>query len=89
MPSRSLVHAWGALVVLSGATTLLTLSHSAAPARPIVAVAVLVLAGLKARVILSRYLGLDASRFWTRSFDLLIGGFLSIAYVLYLFGGPS
>lgn len=75
--------------MLSGATTLLSILQPSVPARLAVAAAVLVLAGLKARVILSSYLGLDATRFWTRSFDLVIGCFLSIAYTLYLFGGPS
>ncbi|MCZ7593650.1 MAG: hypothetical protein M5U16_01095 [Hyphomicrobium sp.] len=44
------------------------------------------LAGLKARVILARYLGLAGSRFWTRAFDLTIGFFLVIAFALYSFG---
>ncbi|KAB2942960.1 MAG: hypothetical protein F9K20_04660 [Hyphomicrobium sp.] len=50
------------------------------------AIGVLSLAGLKARVILTRYLGLAGSRFWTRAFDLTIGLFLVLSFALYSFG---
>lgn len=86
MPAREISKAWVALAVLSAATALLTLHRAGSETRTIIAAAVLLLAGLKARVILSRYLGLGTSRFWMRTFDLAIGGFLVIAYGLYLAG---
>lgn len=86
MPTRGISQAWITLAALSAATTLLTLYRAGNEARSIIAAAVLLLAGLKARVILSRYLGLGTSRFWMRTFDLAIGGFLVVAYGLYLAG---
>jgi hypothetical protein len=70
-PSRALV----ALIALSLATTALT---AAAPAVPLAAGAgALVLAGLKADVILTRYLGLAGAPVWRRGFRaalvLLVG----------------
>lgn len=46
----------------------------------------LAIAGLKARTILGRYLELAHSAFWTKLFDLVIGLFLMIAFVLYAAG---
>ncbi len=86
MPTRGLSQAWVTLAILSTATTLLTVQPAGIEARTFTAAAVLLLAGLKARVILSRYLGLHTSRFWMRTFDLVIGGFLILAFGLYLAG---
>ena len=84
MPARDLVQAWMTLVVLSFGTVLI--ASTGATSSTWFAGSVLVLAGLKARVILARYLGLSGSRFWTRTFDLAIGLFLALAFGLYLFG---
>ena len=84
MPARDLVHAWLALLLLSYGTLLV--ASSGTQGSVWMAGGVLVLAGLKARVILARYLGLAASRFWMRVFDLVIGLFLAAAFALYLFG---
>lgn len=89
MPSRDLLLAWVMLAALSAATTLTTLYRADTGSRTAIAAAVLVLAGLKARVILSRYLGLAASHFWSRTFDLAIGGFLAIAFAIYLAGSGT
>jgi len=86
MAWQGLVAAWGALVALSVATTVLSLIDAAGPARALSAAAVIVLAGLKARVILARYLGLAQSRFWTRGFDGVLGVFLALAFGIYLVG---
>lgn len=86
MPISGISKAWITLAVLSAATTLLTLLRDSNEARSVIAAAVLLLAGLKARVILTRYLALASSRFWMRTFDLAIGGFLIVAYGLYLAG---
>jgi hypothetical protein len=47
---------------------------------------VLALAGLKARVILSRYLGLGSAPGWLRGFDLGLGLFLATCATLALAG---
>ncbi len=84
MPTRDLVHAWLALLLLSYGTVLIASNGTHGSAW--MAGGVLLLAGLKARVILARYLGLSGSRFWMRVFDLAIGLFLAAAFALYLFG---
>ena len=87
MPARDLIEAWAALVALRLGTVLL--ATRGAPAGPYVALGVLVLAGFKARVILARYLGIGGSRFWMRTFDLVIGLFLALCFGLYLFGSQG
>ena len=84
MTARTMIEAWIFLLVMSGATTALTLVALPGQSRMIIAAGVLVLAGLKARVILSYYLQLRTSRFWTRAFDVAIGGFLALCFGLYL-----
>lgn len=87
MTSSPLVAAWMMLIAIGFATTLSTLIEPSGPmGRIVVAIVVLALAALKARVILGRYLGLAASRFWTRGFDFAVGGFLTVALVLYTLG---
>lgn len=89
MTSRPLLEAWGILVALGMATTLLTLGEPGGRAgRMLVAASVLALAGLKARLILGRYLGLAASPFWRRAFDLAGALFLTVCFVIYLMGAP-
>ena len=83
MSARDLVSAWGLLVALSAATALVTISTVTGPQRAIASAGVLILAGLKARIILTRYLGLARSPFWRHVFDAIIGGFLGLAYVIY------
>lgn len=86
MPARDLVQAWGALVVLSIGTVLIASAGASGRGGAFMAAGVLALAGLKARVILARYLGLAGSRFWMRTFDLVIGIFLALAFGLYALG---
>lgn len=86
MPDRDLIRAWIGLVVLSMGTVLIASAGTSGHSGTLMAVSVLVLAGLKARVILSRYLGLSGSRFWTRTFDMIIGTFLTVSFGLYMFG---
>ena len=81
-----LTAAWLALLALSAATALLTVIDAAHLDRRAATIAVLVLAGLKARVILASYLGLSGTRFWTRVFDSAIGLFLILASAIYLIG---
>lgn len=89
MPARDLVEAWVALVVLSVGTALLATADVSGRGATVVAAGVLVLAGLKARVILARYLGLAGTRFWTRVFDMVIGLFLALSFALYAFGAEG
>lgn len=89
MPERDLVKAWGALVVLSIGTVAIALVGASGERGVLAAAAVLALAGIKAHVILTRYLGLSGSRFWTLTFDLAIGIFLAVAFGLYAFGSGT
>ena len=74
----TLTRTWGLLVALSALTAGLTAFD---PARVVLVVAVLILAGLKARLILNQYLRLCTAPGWQRGFDL---GLLAL---LLAFGG--
>lgn len=84
--ARPLLNAWLALIAASLGTVALATTNLSGHARTLAAAGVLLLAGFKARVILARYLGIGASRFWTRGFDLAIGLFLALGFALYVFG---
>lgn len=86
MLPRDLVTAWTGLIALSIGTVLLASLGTSAGRGSLVAAGVLALAGVKARVILARYLGLSCSRFWTRCYDLALTMFLALAFALYAFG---
>ncbi len=81
IPPRTLVKAWGGLVALGAATSLLAAVVGPPPIPLVAAAVVLALAWLKARVILRRYLGLAAAPSWRGAFDVAIA-----AYALLLFG---
>ncbi|KUO58480.1 MAG: hypothetical protein APF80_01630 [Alphaproteobacteria bacterium BRH_c36] len=87
--SRDLVTAWAALAGLSAGTTLLAAFKDKGFDPNWLAFGILVLAGLKARLILGRYLGLRASRFWTRGFDLATGIFLITCFTLFVGAGKG
>jgi len=76
--------AWMLLLLLSVATTALTLIEG--QSQLLMAGFLLAISGLKARTILRKYLELSHSAFWTKLFDLVIGLFLSIAFALYAAG---
>ncbi|MBL8565302.1 MAG: hypothetical protein JNM89_06260 [Hyphomicrobiaceae bacterium] len=86
MGARELIGAWGWLVGLSAMTTALTLFEPGGDWRIAVAACVLALAGLKGRIILTRYLKIGASRFWTGAFDVVLGAFLALGFAAYLIG---
>lgn len=65
----TITHAWAALIALSAASTALAASGATGDAFTL---AVLALAGFKARVILKYYLGLAAAPNWQRGFDLVL-----------------
>lgn len=74
-----LLRAWLALVVLSGLATVLSLHPGRAAGVAIVATAM-----AKARLILSRYLGLAQVRTWLNAFSglcLLLGALLLVLYL--------
>jgi nitric oxide reductase NorF protein len=89
MPAAVLIKAWLTLVALSVGTVLLTMAGFSGQGRHLVAGGVLLLAGIKAHVILTRYLGLARSRFWTHVFDSAIGAFLLLSFALYVFGSGA
>lgn len=72
---------WLILIALSAASTAIAASGATGAA---LTLAVLVLAGLKARVILSAYLGLSAAPGWQRGFDLGLGLLLTLMAALAL-----
>lgn len=76
----SVVSTAGAILVSTGALTGIGVTFAGA--------AILTLAWLKARVILSRYLGLASAPFWLRGFDLILGFYAVLLLVLYLVPGP-
>lgn len=85
LPARDLVVGWLMLVALSAGTVLVTATGFIGDYRILASTAVLLLAGLKTRIILARFLGLKYSRFWMHTFDGLIGLFLILAFAIYAF----
>ncbi len=83
MMEYQLSKAWGWLVGLSAATTVLTLVDLEGPLQIFAGFLILALAGWKARIILRQYLGLQVSVFWRQSFDVFLGVFLMAAFLLY------
>lgn len=63
----TLTRTWAALVALSALTASLTALD---PARAVLVPGVLILAGVKARLILGQYLRLCAAPAWQKGFDL-------------------
>lgn len=79
-----LLRAWAWLMAASAATAVLTLATDGAPLGPLAAAALLALAGVKAALILRRYLGLEAAPFWRRGFEAALGGALLLFLGLFL-----
>lgn len=74
-----LSRAWLALVLLSGAVTLLSWHGGRT-----VGAAILLAAGIKARLIVRRYMGLAGVPGWGRGFDLVLGLLCALLLGLYL-----
>jgi len=74
-----LTKAFITLIVLSATTTALSGQLATGGA-----LALLVLSGWKARVILNGYLGLGPSRFWRRGFNGAVMLFLVAVFAIYL-----
>ncbi|MCG7520968.1 cytochrome C oxidase subunit IV family protein [Ruegeria sp. Ofav3-42] len=78
---NALTSTWLSLLALSLATALLTLL-SAPP--ELVGAGILILALIKARVILARYLDLAESPAWLCGFTMVLTGFSVVIFALYL-----
>ncbi|NOE24639.1 cytochrome C oxidase subunit IV family protein [Ruegeria sp. HKCCD6157] len=78
---NSLTQAWLGLLALSVGSALLTLIG--APSA-IIAGGILLLALIKASVILKHYLDLENSQSWLRGFTMVLTGFSVVVFALYL-----
>lgn len=78
---RHLAIAWLALLVLSLGSTTLSLDVIPTTATGVI---LLGLALLKARIILSDYLGLRAAPFWRRGFTFVLSLYVTVLFGLYL-----
>ncbi len=91
MLNDKLIRAWIALLVLSATSTAVAIfidrgtTASGVDWSPVVAgVVILLLALIKGRIILSRYLGLEATRFWRRGFNAALTIYALVLLGLYL-----
>ncbi|SDX26784.1 Cytochrome C oxidase subunit IV [Ruegeria halocynthiae] len=76
-----LTRAWLGLLALSVASAVLTMLH--APAA-LIGAGILILALIKSRIILARYLDLSTSPAWLRGFTMVLTGFAIVVFALYL-----
>ncbi len=79
-----LTRAWIALLVLSGASTLIAALVTTGAAPAAVGAAILLLAWAKSRIILSRYLGLWRAPAWRAGFNWVLGLYCLLLLGLYL-----
>ncbi len=87
MTRNPLLRAWATLIGLSLGSTLISLWHWPPAFSALAGTFILTFAWLKARVILSCYLGLDAAPFWRRGFGVSLGLFCLHLLGLYLLPG--
>ncbi len=84
MSYRSLFTGWIALLCFSLASTLLSVWSFSPNWQALTGTVILLLAWLKARVILGRYLGLSQAPFWSQGFGISLAVFCLILLGLYL-----
>jgi hypothetical protein len=84
MPWDPLTRAWLWLLCLGGTSALVAALVSFGVSRPLAGSVVLCLAWLKARTILSRYLGLAVAPAWLRGFNTVLGLYALLLLGLYL-----
>ena len=84
MKGQRLHIAWGKLMVLTLGSTLLSLPDIWEFTPVVAGIGVLVLAWLKARIVLSRYLGLASAPSWQRGFEISLALFCLLLLGLYL-----
>lgn len=75
---------WVWLLLLSLASTVVAVIVASGAAGSLAGAVILFLAYMKARLILSCYLGLVEAPTWYRGFKLVIGGYMILLLVLYL-----
>lgn len=75
---------WAWLFAFSLASTFAAQGVEAGVSVPVTGTLILALAWLKARLILTRYLGLAAGSFWGRGFGMVLAFFMIGLLVLYL-----
>jgi len=89
MTGARLTRAWIALLTLSAASTLVSvaMSHGSFSRHMALVggITILVFGWIKARIILSRYLGLSRAPNWLRGFDMVLGFYSLLLLCLYLF----
>ena len=91
-PDRDLLNALAALAALSLVTVAIAAPGVTLAGPALAVAALLILAGIKAEIILSRYLGLSAAPPWRRGFRAAVILLLTILYALWLiplFAGPA
>ena len=84
MTSDPVTRAWLTLLTLSAATVLATLLIALPAAQSAVGAVVLLLSVLKARIILSRYLGLWQAPTWLSGFGWVLAFYFLLLLGLYL-----
>ncbi len=84
LPTDPLSRAWLALIALSAGSTAVAALVAMDLHRAAAGAAILLLAWLKSRVILSRYLGLAQAPGWRRGFNLVQGLFCLLLLTLFL-----
>ena len=84
MTLNDITKAWFQLVLLSAASVLLATGLADRAGAALAGSLVLLLAWMKVRVILSRYLGLGQAPAWRSGFDLVLGLFCLLLLLLYL-----
>ena len=85
----ALTKAWIWLIALSGGSAIVSLMVGQGMDRRLAGAAILFLALLKSRTILSRYLGLVDAPSWRRGFNLVLTFFCALLLALYLIGGTT
>jgi len=73
MMNRTLLNTWAALIVLSGGSALVAFVALHGTDRRLIGAVILTLALIKARLILSRFLGLAQASGWLAGFTVVIG----------------
>ncbi len=84
MTPRAITTGWLALLGLSLCSTAISLWSFGATWQGPAGAIILILAWLKARVILGRYLGLSAAPFWARGFGIALALYCALLLGLYL-----
>lgn len=80
----ALFRAWGILIVLSLGSTVLSMIALPGLWMAVAGVSILVLAWIKARIVLAGYMGLVRAPAWQRGFDICLGLFAVMLVGLYL-----